>query len=76
VQLLNELRGGVVFNVIGEAGAPPNTIFTMGLELDGKVYTGDGKNKKDAKKNCALEVLRELYKITYPSEGTNMDETV
>lgn len=76
VQLLNELRGGVTFEVKGESGAPPNTVFTMGLELDGKVYRGEGRNKKDAKKNCALEVLKELYNITYPKEGsTSMDES-
>ena len=76
MQLLNEIRGGVVFNDIGVVGAPPNTIFTMGLEVDGKLYTGEGKSKKDAKKNCALEILKELYKITYPAEGSNMDQSI
>jgi hypothetical protein len=44
VQLLNELRGGVTFEVKGESGAPPNTVFTMGLELDGKVSISTNRN--------------------------------
>jgi dsRNA-specific ribonuclease len=69
VQLLNELRGGVVFNVIGEAGAPPHMTFTMAIEIDGKLYKGEGRNKKDAKRNCAVAALQEIYNIVYPKDG-------
>ena len=74
VQLLNEVRGGVVFNVIGESGAPPNTIFTMGIELDGRLFKGEGRNKKEAKRNCAIVALQELYDIVYP-KNEGMDES-
>merc|ERR1719429_172608 len=50
VQLLNELRGGVTFIVVGSSGVTPNIIFTLGCEIDGTQYTGVGRNKKDAKK--------------------------
>jgi len=66
VQLLNELRGGVAYTLSGETGAPPNTVFTIATEIDGRTFYGTGKNKKDAKKNCAVEVLKEIYQVVYP----------
>ena len=33
VQLLNELRGGVTFTVVGSSGVTPNIIFTLGKFL-------------------------------------------
>jgi len=70
VQLLNELRGGVTFTVVGSSGVTPNIIFTIGCEIDGTQYTGVGRNKKDAKKHCAMEALKALYKIQYPGTLT------
>lgn len=70
VQLLNELRGGVTFTVVGSSGVTPNIIFTMGCEIDGTQYTGVGRNKKDAKKHCAMEALKALYNIQYPGTLT------
>ena len=37
---LNELKGGVVFSVVGTTGVTPNIIFTMGCEVDGQQYQG------------------------------------
>ena len=65
VQLLNELRGGVLFNLVSEVGASPNISFTIGVDVDGKTFTGDGKTKKEAKKNCAIEVLKHVHNITF-----------
>merc|ERR1711963_962671 len=70
VQLLNELRGGVTFVVAGSSGVTPNIIFTLGCEIDGTQYTGVGRNKKDAKKHCAMEALKVLYNIQYPGTLT------
>ena len=70
VQLLNELRGGVAFNMVGSSGVTPNIIFTIGCEIDGVEYTGVGRNKKDAKKHCAMEALKALYDIQYPGTLT------
>jgi dsRNA-specific ribonuclease len=55
--------------VIGEAGAPPHMTFTMAIEIDGKLYKGEGRNKKDAKRNCAVAALQEIYNIVYPKDG-------
>jgi len=70
VQLLNELRGGVTFTVVGSSGVTPNIIFTIGCDIDGTQYTGVGRNKKDAKKHCAMEALKALYNIQYPGTLT------
>merc|ERR1739846_119749 len=76
VQLLNELRGGVTFTVVGSSGVTPNIIFTLGCEIDGTQYTGVGRNKKDAKKHCAMEALKVLYQIQYPGTLTAEAEAV
>ncbi len=44
--------------IVNEAGNPPNVIFTMGCEIDNQKFTGVGRNKKDAKKHCAMEALK------------------
>jgi len=73
VQLLNELRGGVSYSLVSETGTPPNMMFTFGTQVDGKTFTGEGKNKKDAKKNCALNVLKVVYQVTYPEPAVKME---
>ena len=37
---------------------------------DGTQYTGVGRNKKDAKKHCAMEALKVLYNVQYPGTLT------
>ena len=59
VAFLNEIRGNVVYT-------GPNMVFSMGTNIDGVAYSGTGANKKDAKKNCAKDVLNKLYKINMP----------
>jgi len=68
VQLLNELRGGVTYNCVNEVGTSPNVIFTLATDVEGKTYTGEGKNKKDAKRACAVQVLKVVYNINYPAD--------
>lgn len=65
VQLLNELRGGVLFNLVSEVGTSPNIKFTIGVDIDGKTFTGEGNTKKEAKKNCAIEVLKLCHSIVF-----------
>ena len=38
--------------------------------IDGTQYTGVGRNKKDAKKHCAMEALKVLYNVQYPGTLT------
>ena len=45
----------------------------MAIDIDGKLYKGEGRNKKDAKRNCALAALEDIYNIVYPKDGSGMD---
>lgn len=48
----------------------------MSSEIDGTIYEGRGRSKKDAKKNVAIQILKEVYNLVYPQEVTSMDESV
>ena len=50
--------------------------YFLGCEIDGTQYTGVGRNKKDAKKHCAMEALKVLYQIQYPGTLTAEAEAV
>jgi len=67
VAFLNEIRGGVEYVELGTWGIGPNVSYTVGANLDGVPYSGTGANKKDAKKNCAIDILMRLYQIDIPS---------
>jgi dsRNA-specific ribonuclease len=66
VQLLNEMRGPINYELVEKRGENPNCIFVLGASIDGKQYTGEGRNKKDAKKACAVVILKEVHSIVYP----------
>eukprot|EP00096_Caligus_rogercresseyi_P009461 TRINITY_DN321_c0_g2_i1.p1 TRINITY_DN321_c0_g2~~TRINITY_DN321_c0_g2_i1.p1 ORF type:complete len:298 (-),score=105.85 TRINITY_DN321_c0_g2_i1:287-1180(-) len=67
VQLLNEMKGGVSYNLIEERPTTPVT-FVMSAFINGIKFTGEGKNKKDAKRNCACNALKQIYGIVYPNK--------
>jgi len=69
VQLLNEKNGKPVeYELKAKVGEGPTAVFIMVATIDEVVYTGEARNKKDAKKNCALKILKEKHEITYPGE--------
>lgn len=70
VMLLNQMRPGTSYLEVSRVGNPPNTIFTLSVELDGQIFTGEAKNKKDAKKTAAKAALEVLYGVHYPAEAT------
>lgn len=63
VAFLNEIRGALDYVLVGTWGSGNGTIFTMGVNIDGVAYSGAAPSKKDAKKNCAKEILAKLYGI-------------
>lgn len=63
VSFLNEIRGAVEYIMLGTWGTGPNIVFTMGVNVDGVPYSGSGQNKKEAKQNCAKEILLKVYSI-------------
>jgi len=64
VQLLNEMEGPLVYDetVTGEG---QNGIFTLTVVVKGKTFTGQGKNKKDAKKKAAANALKGIHGVNY-----------
>ncbi|XP_043474814.1 bromodomain-containing protein DDB_G0280777-like isoform X3 [Leptopilina heterotoma] len=68
VMLLNQMRPGLTYVEVNRVGNPPNTMFTLGVEIDGIEYTGTAKNKRDAKKITAKAALEALYGLTYEEE--------
>jgi len=64
VSFLNEIRGTVEYMLLGTWGTGPSTVFTVGCNIDGVPYSGNGPNKKEAKKACAKDILGRLYRIT------------
>merc|ERR1712059_91969 len=63
VSFLNEIRGTVEYMLLGTWGTGPSTVFTVGCNIDGVPYSGNGPNKKEAKKACAKDILGRLYRI-------------
>lgn len=69
VQLLNEKNGKAVeYEMKAKVGEGPTAVFVMTCTIEDTTFTGEARNKKDAKKACALKVLKEKYDITYPGE--------
>ncbi|XP_076658130.1 uncharacterized protein LOC143362129 [Halictus rubicundus] len=72
VMLLNQMRPGLTYVELNRVGNPPNTMFTLAVEIDGVEYTGTAKNKKDAKKIAAKSALLALYGLNYPDENKSV----
>ncbi len=50
-----------VYTLIGEDGPPHNRVFTMQVEIDGRVLgTGSGRSKKAAEQHAARKALEEI----------------
>ena len=65
VMLLNQLKPGIQFIETSREGTPPNLTFTMSVTVDGKTYNGVAKNKKEAKKEAAIQCLAGSFDIRY-----------
>jgi len=62
VQLFNECYPQAEFAVtLGGV----NTPYTVTVTVDGQQFTGEGRNKKDAKKMCAIAAAKGLLNIDY-----------
>ncbi|XP_026284372.1 double-stranded RNA-specific editase 1 [Frankliniella occidentalis] len=58
VTLVGRVFPGTLFTEISREGTPPYLTFCMGATVNGVTYTGTAKSKKEAKKYCAIEVLK------------------
>ena len=66
VAFLNEIRGAIEFKDLGHWGTGDTEKFTIGTNIDGVPYSGTASSRKEAKRNCAADVLTRLYKISVP----------
>ncbi len=64
VVLLSIMRPCTTYMDLGSQGLPPNISHTVGCQVDGENFIGAGRSKKDARKACAAEVLKKLFKWT------------
>ena len=60
VSLLNEVYPGTPMTCNQQSD-----LFEMSASIDGRTFVGIGRSKKDAKKLCAMEALKELLNIDY-----------
>lgn len=65
VSLLHEMCGALNYESVSE-GVSPNFVFHMSVLVKDQKFTGTAKSKKEAKKNCATEVMRNIYGVNYP----------
>lgn len=76
VMLLNQMRPGITYKELQRTGNSPNILFTLAVETDGKTFTGTAKNKKEAKKNVAINALKALYNVVYPDDDKNKNDSM
>ncbi|XP_071744778.1 uncharacterized protein [Lepeophtheirus salmonis] len=65
IQLLNEIRSKIKFNTV-PTGTQSNIHYVSCMEIDGVVYSGKARNKKESKRFCAMHILKSIYMIEYP----------
>jgi hypothetical protein len=63
VVLLSHMRPCTTYMDLGSQGTPPNITHTVGCQVDGENFVGAGRSKKDARRACATEVLKKLFKL-------------
>lgn len=66
VAFINEIRGVVEYVDLGTWGQGMAETYTVGANIDGVPYSGTASSRKDAKKNCAIDILTRLYRISIP----------
>jgi len=74
IAFLNEVRGTVEYVDLGQWGVHPNITYTVGANIEGIPYSGTSDNKKEAKKQCAIDILTRLYRITIPNTPKHMPQ--
>jgi len=74
IAFLNEVRGTVEYVDLGQWGVYPNITYTVGANIEGIPYSGTSDNKKEAKKQCAIDILTRLYRITIPNTPKHMPQ--
>ena len=64
VQLINEVYPGTEFMCCMD-GDNYSTLFKVTVNINDQEFYGEGRSKKDAKKECAMAAAKELLNIDY-----------
>ncbi|XP_059543018.1 interleukin enhancer-binding factor 3-like [Myotis daubentonii] len=67
---LNQLKPGLQYKLVSQAGPVHAPIFTMSVEVDGSSFEASGPSKKTAKLHVAVKVLQDMGLPT-GAEGRN-----
>ena len=67
IAILIGIMGIILLFEVGEIGKPPNSLFTVGVCLDGATFYGEGWTKKEARRAAATNALDFLFKTTHPT---------
>ena len=65
VMILNELRPGLKYEFVSEAGESHSKCFTMSVVVDGNRFEGTGRNKKVAKSRAAQTALTKIFNLDF-----------
>ncbi|XP_051538638.1 double-stranded RNA-specific editase B2-like [Myxocyprinus asiaticus] len=70
VVLLNDLRPGLRYACLSERaqGKQARHSFVMAVRVDGRIFEGSGRSKKQAKRQAALSALQALFNIRLAPE--------
>nr|XP_053629587.1 double-stranded RNA-specific editase 1-like isoform X2 [Cherax quadricarinatus] len=69
ISTLNELRPGLVYNMLGMEGPSHAPVFTVTVEISGQVFRGSGRSKKQAKHSAAEAALRSFLQFRNASDA-------
>ncbi|KAJ8679557.1 hypothetical protein QAD02_015344 [Eretmocerus hayati] len=65
--LLYQKRPDLIYSEVSRGANSVNS-FTISFEINGQIFSGTARSKKDAKIQAAKNALRTLYNVVYPEE--------
>ena len=74
IMILNELRPGLNYEVIGETGESHDKCFTMVTTVDGERFEGQGRNKKIARTKAAEAALAKIFNLRFSEIDDGEDD--
>lgn len=69
ISTLNELRPGLVYKTLTVEGPSHAPVFTVTVELNGQIFQGTGRSKKQAKHSAAEATLRSFLQFRNASDA-------
>ncbi|GBP66411.1 hypothetical protein EVAR_88745_1 [Eumeta japonica] len=68
--LLTYMRQNLEYRELAiEGDKPQNMLFTMGIEVDGRLFVGKASNKKEARRLAAKAACETLFEVSFEAGG-------